>query len=334
MSYQQPGPYGGQQPQQPQQPNPYGGGQSGPYGQPGPYGQQQPQGQPGYGYPQQAPPPQGYGYPPQQPQQPYGQPQQPNPYGQQPQYGQQPPQGPYGQQPYPGGGESPKKKKTGLIVGLAVVLVAAAGGGAYYFLAGGVSDDGPHKLTTPETVLGGEFKRTGKESTDEKDPEGQKMFTAAGVKDFKMVSGIYTTLNKAELNPSDPSSLEKMKKAKSQVLMGAWGTIEDPEKSLDSFFAQLKASNEAARAKGKKGTSEFLGSPVSVSPSSLDNAVMKCQAVKGQNALGQPQEGTVCAWADHSTIAMGSSSVAQVSLARDDSAEQLAKLRSEVRVKK
>src|SRR5436190_1888155 len=48
MSYNQPGPYGGQQPQQP-----------GPYGQqpqqPGPYGQQPPAPQPGYGYPQQAP---------------------------------------------------------------------------------------------------------------------------------------------------------------------------------------------------------------------------------------------------------------------------------------
>ncbi|MFE6164288.1 hypothetical protein ACFQ7F_35820 [Streptomyces sp. NPDC056486] len=51
MSYHQPGPYGGQPPQQP-----------GPYGQQGPYGA-----------PQQPPPPQpGYGYP-QQPQGPYGQ---------------------------------------------------------------------------------------------------------------------------------------------------------------------------------------------------------------------------------------------------------------------
>ena len=116
MSYNEPGPYGGQQ--QPQydpysggyqQPGPYGGGQQyDPYGnpQPDPYGQQQ--GQPGYGYPQQPPPEQpDYGYPQQPPpeQQAYGYPQQPppqyDPYGyqQQPPAPQQDPGYGYGQPP-------------------------------------------------------------------------------------------------------------------------------------------------------------------------------------------------------------------------------------------
>ncbi|MFI5566586.1 hypothetical protein ACIA6T_04260 [Streptomyces sp. NPDC051740] len=71
MSYDQPGPYGGQQP--------------GPYGQP----PQVPR--PGYGSPRQAPPPGRPGY---------GRPRQP-PYGQQPQHGMPP------QPPAPGGSGTP-----------------------------------------------------------------------------------------------------------------------------------------------------------------------------------------------------------------------------------
>lgn len=125
MSYNQPGPYGNQPPQQ-QQPGPYG--QQAPYGGP----QQPPAPQPGYGYPQQ---PQG-------------------PYGQQP-------QAPYGQVPPPpqGGGG----KKAGIIVGV-VVAVAAIGAGVWWFTAGkdsgSVADDGKtYKLTAPASVLGGEYKK-------------------------------------------------------------------------------------------------------------------------------------------------------------------------------
>lgn len=125
MSYNQPGPYGGQQPQQP-----------------GPYGQQPQAPQPGYGYPQQ-------------PQAPYGQPPQ-APYG-------QPPQAPYGQFPQgpPAGGGG---KKTGLIIG-AVVAIAAIGAGVWWFTmgkdSGSVADDGKtYKLTAPASVLGGEYKKS------------------------------------------------------------------------------------------------------------------------------------------------------------------------------
>ncbi|MFD3575042.1 hypothetical protein [Streptomyces sp. NPDC058644] len=143
------------------------------YNQPGPYG----------GQPQQPPAPQpGYGYP-QQPQGPYGQ-QPQGPYGQQPQgpYGQMP-QGPYGQMPPsapPGGGG----KKAGVIVGV-VVAVAAIGAGVWWFTAGNgsgsVADDGKtYKLTAPASVLGGEYKKAdssggggGMSSSDLKDLEKQ-----------------------------------------------------------------------------------------------------------------------------------------------------------------
>lgn len=116
--YQQPGQQG--YPQQPQQ----GGWQQQPqqpgYPQTGP---QQPQGYPQtgpQGFPQQ---PQGYpqtgpqGFPQQQPQQGWGQ----DPYGQQ--------QYPGGQPPIGFGGEPPKKKRTGLLIGVVVAVVALAAGG-------------------------------------------------------------------------------------------------------------------------------------------------------------------------------------------------------------
>ncbi|MFJ4878077.1 hypothetical protein ACIP93_23100 [Streptomyces sp. NPDC088745] len=318
MSYNQPGPYGGQQPQQP---NPYG-------GQPGPYGQP-PQGQPGYGYPQQAPPPQGYGYP-QQPQQPYGQ--QPPPYGQQPPYG-QPPQAPYGQQPYPGGPE-PKKKKTGLIVGLAVVVLAAAGAGAYFAFFNGISDDGPHKLVAQEKVFGGTYSKMLKTDGTSKDSKSVEEYTAAGVADPQPVSMLYSDVDTSKLSPTDPGTLEKLKAVKTVNFNGAYGTIKDPEKALDNFFAKLKADSDKKAAE-KKDTVKLLGSPQDMSPSSLDNALMRCQAAESKNKqTGALVPSTLCVWADYSTIAGGSASAAQQGLSMEETAEQVAKLRNEVRVKK
>ncbi|MFI0979370.1 hypothetical protein ACH4SP_20510 [Streptomyces sp. NPDC021093] len=318
MSYNQPGPYGGQQPQQP---NPYGGQQPGPYGQP-----QQPQGQPGYGYPQQAPPP-SYGYPQQAP------PQQ-QPYGQQPQppYGQQPPQGPYGQQPYPGVPEAPKKKKTGLIVTLAVVVLAAAGAGAYFAFFQGISDDGPHKLVASDTVFGGTYKKVQKDDGTSKDDKSVAEFAAAGVANPQLVGMTYSDFDMSKLNPTDPSSLEKAKTAKSVSFKGAYGKISDPAKALDNFFAKLKA--DADKDAAKKDSPKLLGSPESVSPSSLDNALMKCQSIQGkQKQTGAIVTNHICFWADYSTLAGGSAGVGQQPLSMEETAEQVAKLRNEVRVK-
>ncbi|MFE1438958.1 hypothetical protein [Streptomyces sp. NPDC058739] len=302
MSYNQPGPYGGQ----PQQPGPYG--QQPP--QPGPYGQQPQAPQPGYGYPQQPAPPQpGYGYP-----------QQPVPpqqgYGQQPPYG----QAPYGvpQPPAPGGG----KKKTGLIIG-AVAVVAAIAVGAYFVLAGSngssdIADDGPHKLITPEVVL------TDYKQSDDADSGGFDDLKDAekhGVKNAKDVHSGYQAGD--ETNPLGMKMLN---------FMGVYGEIEDPEKVVDEMFAELKKN--ATEEEG-----EVVGTPESFS---IDGAVLKCQAtkIKGDESGQGPSEMNVpiCIWGDHSTIGVAihvdlANALAGKPADLKASSEMTVKLRKEVRVK-
>lgn len=302
MSYNQPGPYGGQ----PQQPGPYG----------------QPQGQPGYGYPQQAP----QGVPPQQ--QPYGYPQQqPNPYGQQPQYGA--PQGPGGYVPHP---PAPKKSKTPLIIG-AVAVVAAIAVGAYFLIGGGggadVANDGPHKLVTPETVLGEYKKSANSDKAQSGDDDFIKDATKFGVKNPQRANAQWEV--KDESNPLSGKLLQ---------FGGVWGEIEDPEKTVDAVFADIKAE----AAKEKDSQTQLVGDPKTVTPAGLDGAVMKCQELKmkpgaDSGGLG-PKEMTmpVCVWGDHSTIGY----VMHINIADmmtgkggtlDDVAGTAAKLRKEVRVK-
>ncbi|WP_428954702.1 hypothetical protein [Streptomyces sp. cg35] len=294
MSHNQPGPYGGQQPQQP-----------GPYGQqpqqPGPYGQQPQAPQPGYGYPQQAPPgvppqqpgpygqqPGGYGHP--QPQQPYSQPQAPGPYGQQPQapYGQYPPAPPQG------GG----KKKTGLIIA-AVAVVAAIGVGAYFVFGGGgasVADDGAHKLTTPATVLT-EYKKSSSSSSGGFDEQDMKDAEKDGLKNGKPVNAGYEV--KDTSNPLAGKVLQ---------FQGAYGEIDDPDTLVDGMFA--KAAESAAEDDGDgKTKGSLVGSPTDYS---TDDVILKCQEVKIENTdsssstAGTPKEMhvPVCIWGDHSTVAM------------------------------
>lgn len=297
MSYNQPGPYGGQPPQG--QPGPYGQ-QPGPYGAPPPQGP--PQGQPGYGYPQQAP----QGVPPQQPN-PYAQPQQPQqgygyPQAQQPgPYGQQPPTPPYGGQP-PYGSQPPQpKKKTGLIVGVAVVALAVIAGGVYFLTSGGGSGDVAdstkgYKLTPAASV------DDYKQDPSKKKPESAMSGTdkaeaeAMGVKNPHEVSAQYMSGDLAK-NPL---------LAKMLMFQGVWGEVEDPEKVIDGSFKN--AEKEAAASEDTKGS--LVGSPKAVTPAGFEGALMKCQDVKVINdkADGTAQKGPkemtmpVCIWADYSTV--------------------------------
>ncbi|NED92384.1 hypothetical protein G3I76_71545 [Streptomyces sp. SID11233] len=318
MSFNQPGPYDGQQPQG--QPGPYGQ-QPGPYGGPPPQGQ--PQGQPGYGYPQQAP----QGVPPQQqpPQPGYGYPQaqQPGPYGQQPPtppYGGQPA---YGQQPgFPPA--QPPKKKTGLIIGGVIVALAVIGGGVYFLTSGGgnsVADDGKtYKLTTPATVLGGTYKKSD-ESEGDASSEDLKDFESYGVKNAKSGKGSYT---------SGKSPAQKM-----LSYQGAYGTIDDPEAVVDAMFAKLKT--EANKGDGKEG--KLVGSPKAFTPEGFENGVMKCQESESpaSETGGKSVALPFCVWGDHSTIAIVINiDMADLMLGKsvslEEAANTAAKLRNDVRV--
>ncbi|MEV7000575.1 hypothetical protein AB0N62_23215 [Streptomyces sp. NPDC093982] len=321
MSYNQPGPYGGQ----PQQPGPYGQPQ-----QPGPYGQPPQAPQPGYGYPQQAPPAQpqpGYGYP----QQPPGVPPQPNPYGQQPQYGQQQPYG-MPQPPAPGGG-----KKAGLIIG-AVAVVVAIGVGAYFVLggssgggAGGLEDDGAHKLATPEKLLS-EYTRASKagQEVDGANSTAEDL-EKSGVKDGESVVGIYSTADLSGYDPKDPSTtpdLSELATAKGITYFGAYGEISDPEAALDKFFTDFKKSSQDSSASA--GKTELIGEAEAVD---LDGAVMKCQAAKGQDLMTKKQKTDwFCAWADYSTIAMVSPGDATQGVSKDVAVDITTKVRQQIRI--
>ncbi|MEU1331606.1 hypothetical protein [Streptomyces sp. NPDC005865] len=295
MSHNQPGPYGGQPPQQP---GPYGQPPQGvPPQQPGPYGQPPQAPQPGYGYPQQAPPPQpGYGYPQQAPQPgPYGQPQ--APYGQ--------PQAPYGQvpPPPPGGG----KKKTGLIIA-AVVVVAAAAVGGYFVLAGGddkggksdgssnvadagIKDDGPHKLTTPATLLT-EYEKEANSMAGGFNSSDLAAAEQAGVKDAQDVDAGYKAGD--ESNPLSAKALQ---------FMGLYGKVSDPEKVVDAMFAKVKKDS----AVNPSDAGELVGTPEDFS---TPKTVLKCQESVQKNdkpsAGGAPKEirMPVCIWGDKSTVAV------------------------------
>ncbi|MEW2524846.1 hypothetical protein [Streptomyces sp. NPDC047071] len=330
MSYNQPGPYDGQQPQQP---GPYGGGQP---QQPGPYGGQPPQPpygqppQPPYGQPPQAPPP-GYGYPQQPPQaSPYGQPQ--APYGQPPQapYG-QPPQAPYGQVPPPPPPSGGGGKKAGLIIG-AVAVVAAIGVGAYFVVgsddggSGSVTDDGPHKLVSPPSVDAYQKDASSDSSGGPLGDADKEDAAAIGIKNAVQEKANYksgTGLKTKGLN-----------------VVGMSGEISDPEKTVDKAFDKMHEETEKdSSGGGEKEEVTWQGSPESVSPDALDNALMKCQRVKVSEG-GKSLEIPICAWSDRSTagIVTATDAAAFISggdgMATDDVADLAAKYRDAARVKK
>ncbi|MFF0432139.1 hypothetical protein ACFYU9_07950 [Streptomyces sp. NPDC004327] len=299
MSYNQPGPYGGGQPnpygQQPGQPGPYG-------GQPNPYGQPQAP-QPGYGYPQQAP----QGVPPQQPGPYGGQPgpygQQPNPYGQQPQapYGQ--PQPPYGAPQGPGGympvPPAPKKSKAPLTIGIVAAVVGLAIGAYYAFGGGGgggaIGDDTKgYKLAAPESVDAYKKNPGAGDKTGPLNPEQKARAEALGVKNASQVVAQYK---------NDTAPL----KGKQLTFSGLYGEIADPSAAIDAYFASIGKNPDAEKLGIKY---ELVGSAETVEPSGFSGALMKCQNVRmtsekssGSAALGpKSMEAPTCIWADYSTL--------------------------------
>ncbi|MDT3397801.1 hypothetical protein RKE29_14305 [Streptomyces sp. B1866] len=329
MSHNQPGPYG-----QPQQPGPYG--QGGPAGQPG-YGQPpQPPGQPNpYAQPPAPGQPGGYAQPPQPPAPPqpgYGYPQQPPPppgtvppYGQPAPYGQQAPYGP--PVPPPGGGN--RNKTVGIVVG-AVLAVGLIAGGVVLLTGGddgegGLSDDGPHILTTPQTVLK-EYKRQGEGSTgSDVDDLSDSDKKALGIAGGATVQAEYSTLDPSSTSIPDAAQLAGIKVLS---LYGVYGKVEDPEKAMDTFFGKIEKE-----AVGDEDA-ELVGKPERQNPDGLKGAIIKCQTVRNKKPeMGEPTSAPLCAWADHSTL--GYIVAGQVNpLSLKDAGKLTSDLRNEIRVKK
>jgi hypothetical protein len=233
------------------------------------------------------------------------------------------------QPPAPGGGG----KKTGLIIG-AVAVVAAIGVGAYFVIGGGggagaLEDDGPHKLATPAKVLG-EYNRITKDGQTVGD-DSVKELDKSGVKDAKSVLATYYNVDPTKYDPSDPSSDAEMATAKRVSYFGVYGEVSDPEASLDAFFANFKKSAEKDSSSSSGSKTEVLGEP---EEADLDGAVMKCQALKGQNVMTKKEQTNwFCAWADYSTIAVVSSGTAAGDTSKDTAIDITTKLRPEIRVK-
>lgn len=301
MSYNQPppGPYGpppGQPPGPPPGQPPQGG--PNPYAQgvpnPAPHQAPNPYAQPGYGP---------YAPPQQQPPQPgYGYPQQPG-YG----YPQTP------QPPQSGGG---KGKTVGLVIG-AVVVVGAIVGGVLLLGSGDdgkLTDDGKdYRITAPRTVLG-EYTSDGDDSTAEP-------LDAQDAQEFGLTAG--TGVNAEWATSGDAKKLE---------MLGVYGDVKDPEKSVDAVFSSLKKKSEAAGSADSDAL--LVGSPEPKSPEGFENGVMKCQFIKAKEEPDPDEPNTLalCAWADYDTVAVVVPHEGTKNLTLDESAKIAADLRKEVRV--
>ncbi|MEU9790857.1 hypothetical protein AB0E27_09515 [Streptomyces sparsogenes] len=269
-----------------------------PQGGPNPYGQGAPgpyaQGGAPYAAPQ--PPQPGYGY---------GYPQQP----------QMPPGYPAGMPPAPPGGGG-KGKTTGLVIGAVVVVAAIVGG---FALFGGGSDDElmddgkDYRLTVPSTVLGEYTSDSGDSTAQQLDSEDAA--------EFGMTSGMGVKVEWA--TPNDAKKIQ---------MMGVYGTVPDPEKSVDAFFTNLKKKSEAVG--GEDSDALVVGSPERKSPAGLENAVMKCQAIRAKEepSPDEPNTLALCVWADYDTVALVAPQEGTRDLTLDESAQIATALRKEVRV--
>lgn len=275
----------------------------GPYGPPQPQPPQNPYGQQPPGQPQQP-----YGYP-QQPQQPYGQqqggwgqpgiPGQPGAPGMQPGMGGWPPQPP------------PRKKRTGLIIGIVAGSLVVAGGIA--FGVAQLADKGAdlafpkaeHKLVVAEKVLDEEFTL----AQDMSETEGKEIEDTpdASIRDGKAVVAQYTAGTNA------------------LVLSGMHGRLATPD------FMRGKIMEGAATADGAK----LVVPPKEFTPEGYDITV-ECQVVQSKES-GMDVNIPMCAWGDPNTAAMIAVVRAEdvvkdgKSIDLEKVAEETAKVRSEIR---
>ncbi|MFF4159422.1 hypothetical protein [Streptomyces sp. NPDC001678] len=179
-----------------------------------------------------------------------------------------------------------------------------------------------YRLTTPDTILDGRYKKAPGDE-DDKDIAGDQASRAMfllGVTNGQRVSAAYTT----DLR-------------KNMSFTGIWGRVEDPERSVDMLFLSTAT---AAKKDKRLSTFTWSGRPQRLTPDGLDrDTVLKCQGTRFTLAGTDDKPThirTLCAWADHDTV--GTASLADASFARygrdiplDRAAELTAGLRHDTR---
>ena len=235
---------------------------------------------------------------------------------------------------------APPKKKTGLIVGAAVVALAVVAGGVYFFTSGGGSGNGDvadatkgYKLTPAASV--DDYKKDTSGSSAKTGPvtgKDKAEAEAMGIKNPQQAGAKYLSgdVNKNPLT------------AKMLILTGMWGEIDDPAKALDNAFA----SAERWVAKENNSEVSLVDSPKAVEPAGFKGALMKCQSLKTVNkeADGIWQKGPkefltpVCIWSDYSTVGVVvgvdiGAALTNKSMSQDEVAALAAKLYNTSRTK-
>ncbi|MDP9952140.1 MULTISPECIES: hypothetical protein [Streptomyces] len=304
------GPYGPQNPQDPYGP---------PTAAPGPVPHQQP-----YGYPQPAPPPQdGWGHPGPQSQEGGGR-GEPGPQAQPGSGWDQP--GPPAEptsdwsrpNPQPGAGgwppqnPPPRKKRTGLIVGIALGAMVVAGG--IVFGVSQLADKGSdlvypkaeYRLVVQKQLLDGEFTL----GDDLSETEGKEIEETpdVSIRDAEAVVAHYTSEEGGAL-----------------ILSGMYGRLASPDLMRGTIM------EGAADAEDGK----LVVPPKEFKPQGYD-IVIECQVVQSKKA-GVVANVPMCAWADDNTAAMialiraGDVTKDAKSLDLAAAAEETAKVREEAR---
>ncbi|MBW1598496.1 hypothetical protein [Streptomyces sp. JJ38] len=188
------------------------------------------------------------------------------------------------------------------------------------------ADGTPYKLVLPQKVLGEYSLMQDESAFDAEDEDFQEAVDAMRVEDGEGVQGMYSTVDVNDPSAfEDPTALEDMRML---MVFGSWGSVADPEASVDGFFDEMKRQ---VTADGEADT--LVGEPRAVQPGGLDGAVMKCQVMRNEGSEEDTQDIPLCAWADSSTVVVSMPIKAQGSISVQDGAQIAAGLRAELRVK-
>ncbi|MER7108551.1 hypothetical protein [Streptomyces sp. NPDC000229] len=265
--------------------------------------------------------------PPQQPPGPYGaypgpQPgphaaQPSGPYGAQPGFPQQypGPPGPYGgPMPGPYGVQPPRKKRTGLVVGLVaggLVLLGCLGYGVKMVVDGPGGASFPaatHKLTVPKTVAGGEYTL----AEDMSETEGKKVLDDTYSRSFRTDGAVV-----AHYTAGSGGTMKAM------VVSGIYGQLKNPDTERRNMLEGAATAKDAKVEIPAKDVTP-AGSPVTVECEVLTNT---------SNGITFP----MCGWGDDNTVtAIGVVDAASAGQKPEDidlaaAAELTLKVRSEMR---